>query len=181
VCSSDLLIEGIYACPRCGKKIIAELRDDTDTRDKISDLSITTETDFCNTIFYQLISPVIVKSAKDELIVQVDSIEIRIPTLNDCILAMKQTGLIGGARFQMALYKNCLVKKNGDPIDAKFRAEWGIYIFEQMDIRDLRALYAPIQKYGIQSTVEKRCMDCGKVWEAPINTTNFFVSGLQSN
>jgi hypothetical protein len=130
-----------------------------------------------NTISYQLESPITITNAKDgSVIMEVDSIEIRVPTLADCILTAKQVAASGGFRFQIVLYKNCLLG-----VDAKFRAEWGVYLFEQMSTNDLRGIYEPIKKYGIASTVEKRCYNCGKVWEASVNTTNFFVSGLPSN
>jgi hypothetical protein len=170
-------IEGIYQCPRCGKKIIAELKEDSDTRDRISDLAIIEEETPSNTISYQLESPIIIKNTKDgSVIMEVDSVDLRIPTLADCILTAKQAAATGGLRFQIVLYKNCLIG-----VDAKFRAEWGVYLFEQMSTGDLKAIYEPIKKYGLQSTVEKRCYECGKVWEASVNTTNFFVSGLPSN
>lgn len=175
-------IEGIYTCPRCGKKIIAELKDDTDTRDRISDLIIEIEETPTNSIHFDLVSPVIVSNEKDgSIIIEVDSVDIKTPTINDCILTAKQTGTVGGLRFQIALYKNCLLSVNGKAVSPKFKAEWGIYVFERMDTSDLKAIYEPIKKYGYQSTVEKRCYDCGKVWEATVNTSNFFVSGLQSN
>ena len=167
-------IEGIYQCPRCGKKIIAELKEDSDTRDRISDLAIVIEETPENTITYQLESPIIITNVKDgSVIVEVDSIELRMPTLGDCMLTAKQSAATGGFRFQIVLYKNCLLG-----VDAKFRAEWGVYLFEQMSTGDLKGIYEPIKKYGLQSTVEKRCYECGKVWEASVNTTNFFVSGL---
>lgn len=175
-------IEGIYTCPRCGKKIIAELKDDSDTRDRISDLAITVEDQPTNTIQYQFESPIIIKSVKDESFrMEIDSVELRIPTLGDCILTAKQTSITGGTRFQIVLYKNCLITANAEHVDSKFRAEWGVYIFENLNQSDMRSIYEPIKKYGLQSTVEKRCYECGKVWEATVNTSNFFVSGLASN
>lgn len=175
-------IEGIYYCPRCGKETIAELKDDIDTRDKISNLEVTIDTENSKTIYHNLIAPVIVQSKKDNsIVIQVDSIEIRTPTLNDCILTTKQTSLTGGLEFQIVLYKNCLEKVNGEIATSKFQAEWGTYVFHQMDTDDLKAIFEPIKQYGMQSAVEKRCMKCGKVWEATVNTTNFFVSGLPSH
>jgi hypothetical protein len=44
--------------------------------------------------------------------------------------------------------------------------------------KNLGKIYSEIDKYGISRKVEKHCPECGKVWQADLNTSNFFVSAL---
>lgn len=183
--SDDDGIEGVYQCPRCKNKIISELKEEDgikiDTRDFISQLHIGyCETD-SNVIDLELSESVKLKnSATDEIIIEVNSLSLQFPTIENCMSAFKRIGLNDEVRLQYMAYVDALISINGEPIDQKWKNMFGLTLFEGMkDARkDIGKIADEIKKYGIDTTVEKRCNQCEKVWRPSINTTNFFASAL---
>jgi DNA-directed RNA polymerase subunit RPC12/RpoP len=175
-------VEGIYRCPRCGNRIISELKDDIDTRDFISDLEI----NFCENsenIILELSEPVVLKNKQtNEILEQIDVIELRHPTMADCIAAERKFGQMDSVRLQFAMYVEALLKVNGNDIDNKYRNNYGMFIFENIkDARkDLGKLNDEINKYGIDLRLKKNCNSCGKEFTAFLNTQNFFANALMS-
>jgi hypothetical protein len=187
----DDWIEGVYYCPRCGEKIITGIEYGEDTRDKISDLEIVNmgEDDneeinielYNNNIHVDLESHVKIMHAKtDNVLEEIESIDIRFPTIDDCIIGMQKYSNKKDIKRQFAIYSNCIKKINGEDVKIKWRRMWGEYIFDKMDSDDLSVIGKELQKYGIKKSIKRSCRECGKIWDALVNTSNFFVSGLRS-
>jgi len=181
--SEDDGVEGVYHCPRCGAEIICEIREEDgvkiDTRDHIRDLPINyldPETESMD-IHLVLTEPVQIIDKKDNsVIMEVNDMDVQIPTLENCIAAEGRVGARDFVKLQIAIYVEALKKVNGEAVDNKFRSSFGMHIFGNMNAvkRDLGVLADNINRYGIDRGVQKECRMCGKVWKATLNTSNFF-------
>ena len=183
--NEDDNIEGLYSCPRCGNKIITENNYELgiDTRDKIRDLETICmqENEYTNSIRIELDKEIIIKNNNTgEPIETINNFEIRYPMINDCIIARR--GMREGQEIyiQLKIYANSLTKINDQEIDKKWIAMYGKILFDVMRTKDIEKISNELKKYGIKKTVRKECNNCYKQWDAVVNTSNFFVSGLQS-
>lgn len=182
--NKDDVIEGFYTCPLCGNQWIESYDKDLqiDTRDRISDLPITNleEDEYINEIPVTLAEPVTFKNLKtEEIIDTVESFSIRFPTLNDCIIASRGMTKNQEVRIQMKIYIQSLVKVNDLDVKKSWIATWGQILFNELYPDDIEQIGRVLKNLGIQKTLVKTCEECGKTWDAPVNTSNFFVSGLQ--
>lgn len=189
----DDWIEGVYSCPRCHERIITGIDNDydEDTRDRVSDLEIGIMGEdengeinpdlYINNIHVDLQEPVRILHAKtDNVIEEIESLDLRFPTIDDCIIGMQKYSDKKDVKRQFAIYAVALKKINGEEVKIKWKRTWGEFVFSNMDTSDIAVIGSELQKYGIKKTIVRTCRKCGKVWEAPVNTSNFFVSGLQS-
>ena len=182
--NEDDFVEGLYTCPRCGTKIMAEYDKELeiDNRDKISDLEIKCmeKADYHNAIPVILSDTIKLTNVRTgEALYSIDNFEIRHPTLNDCIISCQNMQDGQEVRVQIKIYINSLISINGKPIEKKWIGTWGKLLFDNIEPRDLKQIGKELQKYGIDKMIERACHKCGKVWEAAINTSNFFALGLQ--
>lgn len=181
--NKDDIIDGIYKCPRCGSQVVPEYDPSIglDTRDRISDLAVTCMDEYHNEITVTLPEPVKLKNKKtDEVLHVIESFAIRFPTLNDCIVASQ--GIMEGqdARMQIKIYITALIMVNGESVEKKWTATWGKLLFDNLSVADMSQIGDVLQSYGLDKYVDRVCPKCGKEWRAPVNTSNFFASGLQS-
>jgi hypothetical protein len=177
-------IEGVYPCPRCGTQYIAEIRETdgmvVDTRDHISTLPVV----YCDMADIEIMrefktAVLIENKANGNVIYDINSITIAVPTLENAINAYAKIGARDMVRLQFAMYVEALKKINGEVVDNKFRNSFGMLVFENIrDARDdLGWIAEQINMYGTDREVKKTCKKCGKVWKATVSTSNFFVSG----
>lgn len=182
----DDFVEGIYPCPRCGFKILAEntiMEDglEIDTRDRISDLGIgymdDPESEYIFEI--QFTEPVLLKSNNGED-VAVNAV-FRMPTIQDYVVALSQVGSRNSITLQFAVYAQALLKVNGVDVDKSWKRSFGLQLFNNMTEikKDVGQISGHINKYGINPLISRFCPECGKIWEATIKTANFFDSALQ--
>lgn len=172
-------IEGIYYCPFCNTKSVARLTDDSDTRDRISDL----EVNFCDgkpeNIDIQFDKPLEIDIKND--IYNISNITIKIPTLENHHNAYVKYGDNNLVRYQLAVYADCLVKINGIDVDQYWKESYNIKIFNESD--ELKHITDTIGKnmncFGVDPRLKKFCKKCSEVWQPVINTSNFFGSALQ--
>lgn len=186
----DDWIEGVYECPRCHAKIITGYDENDDTRDKITDLEINNMAEengtivpdlYTNNIHVELSESVKIIHAKtDNILQEIRSIDLRYPTIDDCIIGMQTYPERKDIKRQFAIYANALEKVNGEEIDIKWKKTWGEFIFNKLDPDDIMYIGDELQRYGIKKSILRTCRKCGKKWDSPVNTSNFFVSGLQS-
>lgn len=176
-------IEGVYPCPRCHHKIIAEIyeKDEItyDTRDFISKLEIhyTEETSFSVTFD----EPVELKDGRTgEILQTINSITMKYPTLEHCIMGYNACmDKRDDIRLQFNIYAQALTHINDEPISQKFKMNFGALMFDKIDNdADLLKISNAVRASGLDNRVEKYCPECGKKWMATINTNNFFVSSL---
>jgi DNA-directed RNA polymerase subunit RPC12/RpoP len=180
--NGDDKIEGIYPCPRCGKKIICQfLSVDEDTRDRVSDLSIIIMEPYSETIHIDLIEPIIIQSKSGEIIQDVKSIDFRWPTLSDCINGSKKFGDTEQIRRQYSIYNSAIVKVNDETPSLAWKSTWGMYVFSKMETDDINKISRELKKYGMQKIVKRHCSECGKEWNSAINVDGFFASGLRQD
>jgi hypothetical protein len=184
----DDAIEGVYECPRCHHKVVTEFdaTTDEDTRDHISDLKVffmkDILEDYKNQIDIELENPISIKNARtNEILDSVESLTLRYPTLEDCILAQRTIKGDNDVTLQLAIYLKALVAVNGEPVNQKWLSVYGDLVFGKMLPTDTKKIGNEIKKYGMEKTSEKFCPKCNKVWRAVLNTSNFFVSGLQQD
>lgn len=174
-------IEGVYICPRCGKKVIAQYEEEDgevviDTRDFISQLDIHYCVDTEN-IEHTFTEPVqIINAQTKEPIEVISSIEMKHPNLQHCMNAFQKHGNRDDLRMQCGIYVEALQKVNNSEVDQSWKNKFGMIMFENIgEVKeDLVGLTKKVMQYGIDRRVEKSCLDCGKIWKAMINTSNFF-------
>jgi hypothetical protein len=176
--SPDDGFEGVYDCPRCGTKLICELTQEDDTRDFVSDIAVGYR-DEPGAVRFELEKPVTFKS-KGEVIDQVENFELRYPTMGDCMKAEVRSGGATGVRLQFQVYSQALIFVNGKEINDTWKVSFGPLLFDKMTARDTIHLSREMSQYGMASDIEKSCMSCGKTWNAPVDTSGFFASALQS-
>lgn len=177
-------VEGCYPCPRCGHKVIKEKKtldgEDVDTRDFVSTLPYEVTSETRNT--FELTEPVkIVNLSNNQVLMVIESITMTLPTLDQTIAAIDEYGRLDSIRLQFAQYARAITHINGIEVDNKWRAQWGVHLFEQiLEVKkDLKRVSDWILSVGLQTKVTRTCPSCGKEWQAYLDVTNFFVSGLQ--
>jgi len=176
-------VEGIYNCPRCGVPKVCEYSGDIDTRDHISDLDIVYYESDINEMDIEYDTPYEIKDKNGNNIHDdaIFTLSFRHITINDCIESYSRYGLNDRVRMQYLMYVKALIKVNGKEVDQKWKSTWGMYIFEKnRNLKDTNKIGIEMNKYGMQTLVEKNCIKCGKEWRTHLNTSNFFASALQS-
>lgn len=164
-------LEQISKCPRCKRERIYE-GDESITFDDLEIMPYTED----QKIKLVLESPIEIKS-RDKLLWTVNSMTMRFPTLQDGIKGESRVAEEKEIRMQFAIYSASMISVNGDPVEDKFRNQWGGFLFDRMYNDDLEKISEVLREIGIKKTVERRCR-CGKEWREPIDLSDFFVSGL---
>jgi hypothetical protein len=177
-------IEGAYDCPRCGERIVCELTDDADTRDRISELKVAyadPEGREAEGFDLEVEPPVRVVDKKDgSAVYECRSLRLAWPTLAHAMASKGRYGASGATGRQFAIYVDAALEVNGEKVLPKWRGEYGMLTFRELQGQTIRALNEAVQRYGITPRLRKRCAACGKEWEAEVRTSNFFASGLRS-
>lgn len=177
-------IEGVYYCPRCNNKSIAERTKtedgiEIDTRDSLGDLEINYMKEPSNLEFEILFEePLIVGKGETEDFVT--SIHMRFPAMEDYIKAHASIPENKSVIFQYAVYARAITKVNGNAVNDFYTT--GVKMFKAMreGLKETMDKIAEcINKYGMDNRVEKYCNNCGKVWRPYVNTLNFFDFALQ--
>jgi hypothetical protein len=171
-------VEGIYYCPRCGKKKICEATDEYDTRDFISELEINYYTKELNEITNKL--HVELRERKTgHVVLETQNITMRLPILKDYIEAANKVGYSNHIDIQNEVFIKTITKVNGEEFTKEKRNRYGKKIIEKSNPRELNQFSREINSYGLMRNITKNCNNCGKQWKAEISTNNFFVSALQ--
>lgn len=170
-------IDGVWVCPRCKHQFYS----DPEFPDMIEDLEVS-ECEGEAIVDAELRFPVEVKNAKTgEVVVSVLSLRIGFPTLDNCVRALRSVGPADEGRLQFAILADALISVDGEVVDQKWRMQWGRMVFERMDGEDLAGIMAELSRYGMQETLPKTCPKCAKRWEAAVDVSGFFASGLRAN
>lgn len=175
------LIEGVYYCPRCSYRIISEYSNtdgvEIDTRDRLSAQPCDCAEEV-EEVLWELESSVdIINDVDKSVLYTVNNMTFRHPTLEDAIRASQKYSKTDRVRMQYGIYLECLTHINGEEADAKFKANYGMYVFNNIPSpEDLQVLTGKMQKYGINPYVSKECPDCGKQFKVVLQTTGFFGS-----
>ncbi len=182
---NDNKIEGSYPCPHpaCGGKVLCQFNEDEslDTSDDISDLEVVRAGENESSFDYDLLDPVTIETGDGEEPINVSSVAINFPTLNDCSMALRKRGQNDHVRLQMGIYQEALTKVGGHEVDTKWKNRYGLRMFEKMKGPDLRALSKEVDKYGLKTELEKHCLKCGTMFHVELDTANFFASALRSH
>lgn len=177
-------ISGVYS-HICGNKIISDYKFDDgieiDTRDSISSLKVNYYKDDVNEIEIIFSEPLQIKDNEtNEVIENILSMTFQFPTIEHCINAFQKKGGNSNTRLQYAIYLEALIKVNGNDLANNYKHIYGDMAIKKINIVDLEKLAKKINFYGINPVIEKFCPHCGVNFKALINTSNFFVSALQS-
>lgn len=177
-------VEGVYPCPRCGHRSIAQksLIDgiEIDDRDRISDLKVNFMEDPSELLFeVELTKPVVIETVMGDE--EVRNLIMGFPTVEDHVKAHSQVGDQNETKFQYALFGNAIKKVNGEEVDDTWRRACGLKLFNNIEEvhKDIGRISDYINSYGVNPKIEKVCKECGKEWTPFINTSNFFDSVLQ--
>lgn len=174
-------VEGVYYCPRCKTRIICEAKKDSatgellsDTRDFIRDLKVTFAEGLSN-VQHTFLEPVEVKTTDGKVLVSVESLVMRHPTLADAISGIRRADKSDELRAQFGIYVDSLVEINGSVVDSKWRNTYGMMVFDRMDPdTDIVEISKKVNEYGMEKRVLRTCPDCEKQWRSIVNTSNFF-------
>lgn len=179
--NGDDKIDAIYKCPRCRHQIIPEVEGDYDDRLKVSEIEIISQETAEETFFVELEDSIEIKSKDGEIVVgPINSLSLRYPVINDCISGSMRVPAGKDMRRQYAIYSSAIRKVNGEEADTILTKTWGVQIFERMSVVDLRKFGKEMQRYGLKGYIKKICPQCSKEWNAPVDTSGFFASGLES-
>lgn len=188
---SDDGIEGLYICPRCQNKVIAQVVEENgeiimDTRDFIGNLDIAYMTDYVSNFEINFSEPVVVINAltkevvldyKTQRPVGMNKVTMNHPTLAHCIEAQAKQGGADEMRLQYRIYVEAISEIDGMPVEKQFKEKYGMMLFEKIkNINDIGDIAKKVHEYGIDRHVKKVCPNCAKEWKAVVNTSNFFES-----
>lgn len=171
----DSYVKGIYECPLCGKDIT--IRKENDNSIKYSELAITKGTE--NIQIFELIEKIEIKNKEtNETIISVDSISLKVATLNDLIIVANKNYGSRQIRNEYAILAQTITAVNNEPVDNKWINIWGVTIFEKMGYDDLEKISEIKNNGGIQKELQLNC-NCGEQFNIDIDTDDFFLSGLR--
>jgi hypothetical protein len=188
---SDDGIEGLYICPRCQHKVIAQVVEENgevilDTRDFINNLDIAYMDDYSGEFEIQFTEPVVVINAltkevlmdyKSQRPIGMNKMKMIHPTMANCIEAQAKQGGNDEMRLQYRIYVEAITELDGIPIDKQFKEKYGMMLFEKIkNINDIGDIAKKVHEFGIDRHVKKVCPNCAKEWKAVVNTSNFFES-----
>lgn len=177
-------VEGIFKCPRCGYKIISELKNidemEIDTRDRISDLKVNFMENPEELVFdIELDSPIEIKTSSQGTEI-INNFKMTFPTVEHCINAYTSVGDNSNIKLMYAMFANALLQVNGIDVDNRWNRLHGLNLFLSIqNPKDLKKVTDYINSYGMNMRVEKTCIECGKVWQPFLDTSNFFAFGVQ--
>jgi hypothetical protein len=181
---ADDQVDPYHVCTKCRKPFPENAFEDDPIR--VRDLPVAEAWDvsqpIVETIIVQLGFPVEFKNKKTgETIETVEAIEVHLPTLGDCISAYKSKGGEDGTALQYAVMLRAIERVNGIEATQKWKAEIGELLFEKMDSMDISAIAKTTRKYGMTTSIERRCPNCGRMQKIEVPTQDFFASGLRGD
>ncbi len=171
-------IEGIYKCPLCKREVRAELGENFDTRDFLSKLKVNYMEKEINFLTVDFEKPVIINvkdSFNDKNTIEINSIGLRVPTLEDCIAYESYAD----EELNLAVYSHCITHINGIEQDKKDLNYYrDMILYKINNEATTQNLHDAIYRYGLETTFEKVCR-CGRRFRVTPSTANFFDQALQ--
>lgn len=169
--------EQIAICPRCKNKRIYEDEDSI----KFEDLEIM-EHQGDQIIHVDLQEAVEIKQKggnENNPLLKIENIDFRFPLIKDGKYGHSKVPSNKDVRRSYATFGSSIISVNGNEVEDKFRKTWGLWVLERMSRNDLKEIQKVINSCGIKKSIERECLVCGKKWNAPVDLSGFFVSGLQ--
>ncbi len=166
-------IEIMGKCPRCGHKYISE------DEGFLKDLTVVYMDEY-SVLHFDLEEPIQIKNkATEEILQDIESFDMRYPTMNDCINGVMHTHSAGSMKVQYAIYAYSIVKVNKEPVDTIWQKTWGEWFINNLHYDTLRDIGRSMQEYGHDMSIDQVCIKCKKEFKADVDTSSFFESGLQ--
>lgn len=175
---SDGAIEQIVHCPRCKDKHIYEyINDEVDDRIRFDELEVKScDNETSPIITVKMESPIDIKNSKtEEVLYHIESMTLRMPDMNDGINASMKYGDDDGTRMQYQMYVLAIETINGSDVDLAFKNNYGMLIFNKMDIDDIESIGNQIGSYGLIKRKDRTCTKCGKNFKFVVDTSSFFA------
>lgn len=176
-------IPGSYKCPKCGKVIEVGPHEKDgerwDDSDRLSSIEYKCLDDPSVGVQYELTSPVeILRKDTGAVVASIGSISMSYPTLGQCIRA-QQAYPDDESMLMFAVYAESLTHVDGKKVEPAWRSSYGKLVFSRMTARDINALSAALNEYSMSVKVERACPKCKNRWEAELDLSGFFASGLE--
>lgn len=159
-------IEGRYKCS-CGNIV----EHTGEFADMLFDLECeTTEDEFVEITLPQSVE---IKNAKTgDTIEKIETLCMKYAVVNDLIKAFRKYP-DSESNMQFEVYKNSIVRVNGNEIDDTWRSSFGDMIFQKMSYNTINYISKELSKHSF-GEVDCVCMKCKKRWKAKVDLTNFF-------
>jgi hypothetical protein len=169
-------VESSYRCPRCGEVRVYGKTDDDDMTDHLDDFKPVVSAD--NQLSFSFDEPVYILEKKTGAIIEeIRSITIHAPTISDFIRA-GQRYPDGKSRLTFFAYGCALEAVNGNPVENRWKNQWGDLVFAKMSGKEFNRISKEIYAQQIGNAIERVCLKCHHRWTEPLNLSNFFASGL---
>jgi hypothetical protein len=174
---SDAWVDGNFQCKSCKQTT----RDDQDPKYKIANMKrgYLDPGENIGKIELILKHPITLadKNTKNP-IEKIDIIEMRNPTLNDAINAVRVVGSESKA-LKNAIYAESVIAVNGNPVPEDWVTSLGLLTFQKMKLPDLFMTGEEVGKTGLKKSMEEKCSNCGKKYTVTVSTESFFDSGFR--
>lgn len=175
----DNWITQFLKCPYCARERKINKDDEYYYRDL--EVKYIEDDDFTGTFSIELIYPIEIKdNLTNNSIVDIASIQMRYPTLDDCNNALKDfPGQNKEADQTVKAYELAITDINNESRDLKFLKNYRHLLFEKMDRDDFMQISEKMVKYGINKRLQIKCLGCGEELKPVVNMSNFFDYGLR--
>lgn len=176
-------VPGAYKCPSCGNVVLVgrseQDGEEVDTSDHLSLIDYEVcEADAGPSVTADLDTPVeIFRRDTSEVVERVESVTLSYPTMGQCIRAQQKCP-DDASGLMFLVYAECLSAVNGRKVEPNWRTAYGEITFKRMTARDLNRVTGLMKRYSISHKVERACMRCKTRWEADLDLSGFFASGL---
>lgn len=178
-------LEGVHRCPRpgCGHKIIMEETETEDSRFDIANASVNYAED--NGYFSLSLDQgreVVIKYGKENEYI-ISELTFRPPHLYDAMQCKEKSN----SAFMRHIYNRCIVDCQAigtgveDPTCEMMKGRFPAgEMIRFPDYRDFDRVTVGLKRYGINPFIRVKCPECGKMFDAAMDFTGFFVSALHS-
>jgi hypothetical protein len=101
----------------------------------------------------------------------------RHPTITDFIRG-EQRYPDNETKLMFFAFGCALSSVNNAPVADKDRYKFGDLVFAKMQARTINTISQAVYENSLGNKIERVCLKCHNRWEAPLNLSNFFASGL---
>lgn len=169
-------VEASYKCPQCGTLRMYAKDADDDMTDHIFDLEISIAKS--DRLIFEFDKPVkIQRKDNNEIIEEINALAMRHPTITDFVRA-EQRYPDDESECGFFAFGCALTSVNNAEIDDKYRNKFGDLIFAKMPAMTFNKISRSVYENSLGNKIQRVCLKCHHRWEAPLNLSNFFSSGL---
>jgi hypothetical protein len=169
-------VEASYKCPKCGTIRTYIKTEDDDMTDHLLEMEYEQVDDEPLTFHFD--KKVSILKPSGEPILELESIQMRMPNIEDFIRG-EQRYPDDTFRLMFFAYGCALQTVDHKEVDQKFRNKFGEMVFSKMSSNQINKVSKRVYRDQIGNNMERVCLKCHHRWEAPLNLSGFFNSGVQ--